>query len=409
MRSLRLRPAAAVQPTVQHNGANAVTVNWVAPVGGGPVTSYSVTSSPSVTPPAGCTNVNALTCSFTGLQQGQAYTFTVTAHGPLGDTAAASPSASITAGPPGVPAAPTVALTSNTGEVQVSWTPPDAGAGIASYSVVSDPAVGPPAACTNDAASPCLFTGLDPTVEYRFKVKANGAVVGGQPTGDSDYSALSNPITAGAPTAPSKPVVTIAGSGAVHVDWDAPSGGGPVATYTVTSNPAVGPPAACTNIGATECDFDGLTGGTAYTFTVTATGTLGSPVPSAASDSITPGPPGAPAKPTVELTGQTGEVRVRWQTPANAGAGIGGFTVQSSPGNLDCASAVTTTAGARECVVNGLDPVTSYTFQVRTNGAQVNGNPSGNSSLSAASDAIIVGCARCRRRSRRWSTMGRTR
>jgi hypothetical protein len=79
-----------------------------------------------------------------------------------------------------VPAAPTVALTSNTGEVQVSWTRRTPGAGIASYSVVSDPAVGPPAACTN-AAVTCVFTGLDPTVEYRFKVKANGAVVGGQP------------------------------------------------------------------------------------------------------------------------------------------------------------------------------------------------------------------------------------
>jgi len=138
--------------------------------------------------------------------------------------------------------------------------------------VVSDPAVGPPAACTNDAASPCLFTGLDPTVEYRFKVKANGAVVGGQPTGDSDYSALSNPITAGAPNAPSKPTVTVTGLNTVHVDWDAPIGGGRVATYTVASSPSVGAPSGCVNTTATECDFSGLTGGQTYTFTVTAGG-----------------------------------------------------------------------------------------------------------------------------------------
>jgi len=467
-----------VQPTVQHNGANAVTVNWVAPVGGGPVTSYSVTSSPSVTPPAGCTNVNALTCSFTGLQQGQAYTFTVTAHGPLGDTAAASPSASITAGPPGVPAAPTVALTSNTGEVQVSWTPPNAGAGIASYSVVSDPAVGPPAACTNDAASPCLFTGLDPTVEYRFKVKANGAVVGGQPTGDSDYSALSNPITAGAPNAPSKPTVTVTGLNTVHVDWDAPIGGGRVATYTVASSPSVGAPSGCVNTTATECDFSGLTGGQTYTFTVTANGplgnTAGSPsdqvtvgnpaapgkpgvqlggpntvtvswapssaggqltgytvvaspaatapagcvntqnnscefsglesgveytfsvvahglfgnVPSASSsDPITPGPPGAPSKPTVQLTDKAGEVRVSWDAPTLAGAGIDHYVVISSPEvqNPGGCTDVQPNDDTVECTFTGLDRNVAYTFQVKAVGA---GN-SGESELGPESELII--------------------
>ena len=69
-------PAAPVITGAQA-GNGSVILTWSA-AGAGP-TGYSVTSNPVVAPPAGCTNIVALTCTFTGLTNGTSYTFVVTA------------------------------------------------------------------------------------------------------------------------------------------------------------------------------------------------------------------------------------------------------------------------------------------------------------------------------------------
>jgi uncharacterized repeat protein (TIGR02543 family) len=62
-------------------GNNQVALTWAAPSsnGGSAITGYTVTSSPSVTAPASCTNTANLSCTFTGLTNGTAYTFTIRA------------------------------------------------------------------------------------------------------------------------------------------------------------------------------------------------------------------------------------------------------------------------------------------------------------------------------------------
>jgi hypothetical protein len=72
------------------------------------------------------------------------------------------------------------------------------------------------------------------------------------------------------------------------------NGGSAITGYTVVSNPAGG---VDSNAGTTGLShvITGLTNGTAYTFTVTATNAIGTSALSAASNSVTPvGGPGLP-------------------------------------------------------------------------------------------------------------------
>ncbi|TML25961.1 MAG: DUF1929 domain-containing protein [Actinobacteria bacterium] len=96
------------------------------------------------------------------------------------------------------------------------------------------------------------------------------------------------------PTTPAAPtgVNAAPGNGSATVSWTAPaSGGSPITSYTVT--PYVGGTAqAPTLVGgnppATSVAVAGLTNGTAYTFTVSATNAIGTGPASAASGAVTP-------------------------------------------------------------------------------------------------------------------------
>lgn len=89
------------------------------------------------------------------------------------------------------------------------------------------------------------------------------------------------PATPGAPTIGT---ATVASSTSVSVSFTAPSNLGTGAiTYTATSSPG-----GVTGTGASPITVSGLTTGTAYTFTVTASTPGGTSAPSAASNSATP-------------------------------------------------------------------------------------------------------------------------
>src|SRR5205814_1935410 len=153
----------------------------------------------------------------------------------------------------------------------------------------------------------------------------------------------SPPSAALTPTAPPAPTVPDAPSGAggtpgdglvsVHSSPPASNGGAAITGYTVAATP--GGATATTN-GATSVDVTGLTDGTAYTFTVTATNSVGTGSASAPSAALTPTapPPATPAAPSGVVASVAGGMStVTWTPPVpNGTSAITSYTVTSNPG-----------------------------------------------------------------------------
>jgi hypothetical protein len=127
--------------------------------------------------------------------------------------------------------------------------------------------------------------------------------------------------------------------------------------------------------------MNGLTNGTAYTFTITATNGVGQSTASAASNSVTPYTvPDAPIIGTAELTGINGQATISFTAPAsNGGSPITAYTATSSPGGI---TGTLSQAGSGTIIVNGLANGTDYTFTVRAT------NAGGLSAESAASNTV---------------------
>ena len=115
-----------------------------------------------------------------------------------------------------------------------------------------------------------------------------------------NIASWSSPVAvASAPATPSAPGAT-SGNAQASVTWTKPDDGGSTITgYTVTSSPD-GQTCSTNDADTLSCVVTGLTNGTAYTFTVTATNDVGTSTPSSASNSVTPAAP-AQAAPTVPV------------------------------------------------------------------------------------------------------------
>ncbi|MDA8686801.1 fibronectin type III domain-containing protein, partial [Robiginitalea sp.] len=157
----------------------------------------------------------------------------------------------------------------------------------------------------------------------------------------------------GTATAPSELIISnaVGGDTEATVTFTAPAsiGGTAIAGYTVTSSPG-----GITATGVSSpITIQGLTNGTAYTFTVTATSTA-----SSASNPVTF--VRAPDAPTIgTATGGDTQATVTFTAPANnGGAAITGYTVTSFPGGI------TKTGASSSITITGLTNGTPYTFTV---------------------------------------------
>ena len=127
-------------------------------------------------------------------------------------------------------------------------------------------------------------------------------------------------------------VTATPGNGAVLVSWSAPAHGAPITGYVANSNDDK----TCATTGATSCIVTGLTNGTYYTFTVTATNSVGTGLASGATAAVAP--LAVPGRPT-DVSGVPDDmaVEVTWAAPDDPGSSqIDGYAVTSSPGGFQC-------------------------------------------------------------------------
>ena len=303
-------PSTPAKPTATRQSGGVVRVTWTAPSdGGSAITSYTVACTPT------CTEVDTaqLFADVEDLTATTSYTFTVVATNARGDSAASPASDAVT--PFGVPGAPqSVVATRGDASIAVSWAAPasNGGSAITGYTATASPGT---ASCTPATGErSCTITGLTNGTTYSVSVTAANAA------GTGAAAQVANVTPA---TVPGKPtgVTASGGDSRATVAWTAPTadGGAAVTGYTVTSSPDS---RTCTTSFLT-CDVTGLTNGTSYTFTVTATNAIGAGAASDASSAITPSAtttvPGAPASITAAQGASPGSLSVTWTAPAVTG------------------------------------------------------------------------------------------
>ena len=171
-----------------------------------------------------------------------------------------------------------VTATAGKGSATINWTAPSSGGPVTSYTItpfIGSTAQTPTTINGTPPATNTTISGLTPGTSYTFTVQASN------PNGTGAVSAQSNAVTPqpkSAPTAPTN-IGASAASGSAVVNWTDPSddGGSPITGYKVT--PYIGTTAQTpVSVGAdqTTASVTGLTNGTTYTFTVTATNAIGS-------------------------------------------------------------------------------------------------------------------------------------
>ncbi|MCT6701055.1 fibronectin type III domain-containing protein [Rheinheimera sp. 4Y26] len=250
-------------------GDTQASVAFTAPVntGGTTITGYTVTVSPPDVAPV---NGAASPVVVTGLTNGQAYTFTVTADNSAGTGPASSASNSVT------PAA-TQTITFNNPGAQTFGTSP-------TLTATSDSGLTPtftsstPAVCTITTGGALTF------------VTAGTCTINADQAGNSSYLAatqVSRSFTVNA-IVPGAPVIgsATAGNAEATVNFTAPAsnGGSSITGYTVTASPG----GISRTTTASPYVFTGLTNGTSYSFTVRATNSVGTGAASGTSNTVTP-------------------------------------------------------------------------------------------------------------------------
>ena len=318
------------------NGQN--YLGWQAPSsdGGATITRYRVfrgttTSNETLVTTGGCANLGViLSCTDTGLTNGQIYYYFVSADNSVGT---GYPSNVVSATPvgPTVPGAPqNLQASAGNGQNYLGWQAPssDGGAAITRYRVFrgtanSNETLVTSGGCANlSVILSCTDTGLTNGQIYYYFVSADNSVGTGFP------SNVVNATPTG-PTVPGAPqnLQASPSNGQNYLGWQAPSsdGGATITRYrvfrgTTTSNETLVTTGGCANLGVIlSCTDTGLTNGQIYYYFVSADNSVGTGYPSNVVSATPVGPtvPGAPQN--LQASAGNGQNYLGWQAPSSDG------------------------------------------------------------------------------------------
>ena len=377
-----LTAAVAPEPGV---GSGQVKLSWGNPIIGENLTGYfvewSVDGTTWTTVPLDAT---ARSYTVDGLANFTPHRFRLLSRNPVG----VSPPSEVQATPAGTPAAPAgLAATLapapgvNSGQVRLSWQAAPVAAGITDY-VIESSVDGTTWTTVNDGVSTATtytVSGLTNGTPYSFRVAAKNAYGLGS----------SSPAIPATPVGRPGPVVgltgTVApaagvGSGQVKLSWTAPADNGSAITdYIIQSADRIvtGPFGddvlnwTTINDGvstATTYTVSGLTNGTGYWFRVFAKNAVGNSLALAEPSFIPRWVPNAPGGLTPSIAPAagvgSGQVKLTWNAPANNGAGITDYVVESSVDGTTWTTVDDGVSTATTYTVGGLTNGTGYRFRV---------------------------------------------
>jgi hypothetical protein len=255
-------------------GDTQATVTFTAPAsnGGAAITTYTATANPGGAT-GNCAGPAACTITVTGLTNGQAYTFTVTATNSAGPGSASAASNSVT------PKSAQTITFAQPADQSFGTTPTLTATASSNLTVTFTSSTTGVCTITSGGALTFLTTG---SCTINADQAGNGTYLAA-PQASRTFNV--NAVVPGAPTIGS----ASAGDAQATVTFTAPAsnGGAAITTYTATANPG-GATGNCAGPAACTITVTGLTNGQAYTFTVTATNSAGPGSASAASNSVTP-------------------------------------------------------------------------------------------------------------------------
>lgn len=181
---------------------------------------------------------------------------------------------------------------------------------------------------------------------------------------------------------PPTDVLAVAGNTLATVTFEPPiaDGGSPILEYIVTASPG----GAIAKSSLTSIVVGGLTNGTPYTFTVTATNAIGTSLPSAPSNSAMPDITRyAPQPPIIGApTRGNAQISIVFTPPVdNGGSAILDYTATAVKSPPDAVPLVSVTGAGSPLVVTGLVNGQNYTVKVRARNAIGNSPYSGDSAV----------------------------
>jgi len=341
------RPSTPSPPGASATAGQA-TITWTAPsFNGSPAVGYILTHNGGGRVELGLVNNHV----WTGLTNGQTYTFSVTAINEIGESDPSSPSLAVTPDlKPEPPSAPLVTFLD--GALQVTWNAPtpNGGSPVLDYELSIEGSQS--GVVTVGLGASHTWTGLTNGEQYQFRVRARNA------------AGLGNPSPASAPENPERPPAapqigtTVRGDTALQVNWTRPSndGGGEIEEYRIVMDGNASLNNTVAGANTNTYNWSSLTNGTTRTFQVQARNRAGWGPLSASSIAVKPcGRPSSPGQPT--FVRGDGEVQLTWAASDGNGCDLGRYF-------LSTASQATQFSSTNSHTFTGLTNGQGYRFQV---------------------------------------------